>query len=201
MFLVGKQSVSDGNTDIVIDSKEQKSAQSKIANPLAEDVSQSSRVLASFVKLCSNTALGFELAYPKDWFTTYNDPASQCMYFAPYSFVIPESLQTDSEITPISIKIVPTGEWENTIKLYQNPNELYGVVNSTNMQINGRLTTKVESTSTGAGSLPRGFKRVAYLVFDSKNPAIISYNQLEEKDDISTSQKVLDDMVSSLKFF
>lgn len=199
VFLMGRATSKTFDQAKSIEVGLQKSAQSKIASPQAQDAVQSSRVLASYVKLCSNTALGFEVAYPKDWFTTYNDSASQCMYFAPYSFVLPQTV--DKDITPIAINIIKTDEWENTVKFYENPNELFGVVDTKNLQINDRSTTKVQSVSTGSGSLPRGFARVVYLVFDSKTPAVISYNQLDAQDDVVVSQKLLEDIVGSLKFF
>ena len=174
--------------------------QSKIANPQGqENAVQSSQVLASYIKLCSNTVMGFELAYPKDWFTSYNDSKDQCLYFAPYSFILPQVL--DQETTPINIKIIKDDEWEDTVKLYENPNEFYNVITTNNLEINGRLVKQVKSTSTGTGSLKRGFTRTAYLIFNSKTPMIISFNQLEEKDDTVLYEKILEDMVFSLKLF
>lgn len=177
-----------------------KSTQSKIENPQGlGNAVQKSQVLSSFIKLCSNTALGFELAYPQDWFTSYNDSKDQCMYFAPYSFVLPQVL--DQEITPISIKIINPQEWENTLKLYQNPNELYNVITSTNLEINGQSVTKIKSAATGSSSLQRGNTRIVYLIFDSNTPMVATYSQLETKDDIQQYEKTLEDIVESLKFF
>jgi hypothetical protein len=182
------------------DQSQFQNTQSKIANPQGqENTVQSSQVLASYIKLCSNTSLGFELAYPKDWFTSYNDSKDQCLYFAPFSFVLPQVL--DQEITPISIKIVKSDEWEETVKLYENPNEFYNVITSNNLEINGRSVKQIKSTSTGASNLQRGFTRTSYLIFDSKTPMVISYSQLEDKDDTSQYEKILEDMVSSLKLF
>lgn len=176
------------------------SLQSKIANPQGqENAIQSSQVLASYIKLCSNTVMGFELAYPKDWFTSYNDSKDQCLYFAPFSFVLPEI--SDQEITPISIKIIKADEWEDTVKLYENPNEFYNVITSNNLEINGRSVKQIKSSSTGSGNLGRGFIRTSYLIFESKTPMIISFNQLTEKDDNNLYEKILEDMVFSLKLF
>lgn len=201
IFYIGIQTKSGAETDTNLGKKLDSNAQSTIQDPQGSALSQSARVLSSFVKLCSNTTVGFEVAYPKDWFTTYNNPNSQCMFFAPYSFVLPESTQSAGEITPITITIEHVEEWENTVKLYQNPNDLYSVVDSENLQINGRSAIKVQSTTTGSGSLPRGFRRITYLIFDSNTPTILTYKQLEENADISTDEYLLEDMVSSLKFF
>ncbi len=201
IFYVGRNSNKTLLTAADTDWQEQtQSVQSKIENPQGqENAVQSSQVLASYIKLCSNTALGFELAYPKDWFTSYNDSKDQCMYFAPFSFVLPQVL--DQEITPVSIKIVKTDEWDDTVKLFQNPNEFYNVNVSNNLEINGRPATQIKSKTTGSGILQRGLTRTVYLIFDSKTPIIISYSQLEEKDDTDQYEKILEEMVNSLKFF
>lgn len=177
-----------------------KTLSSAIESPQSrEDSALSSKVLASFVKLCSNTALGFEVAYPRDWFTTYNTPQDQCKYFAPFSFVIPEGAQ--DEVTPLTIKIIPPNEWDTTIAFYENPSELYSVKSVENSQINGNLTRKIESVSTGESTLPRGFARVAYLIFDDQKPTVIVYNQLDNNDDLESMKKQADDMAASFKFF
>lgn len=200
VFYVGKYSNKILSDRSQSNEGQPQSFQSKIANPQGqENAIQTSQVLASYIKLCSNTALGFELAYPKDWFTSYNDSKEQCMYFAPFSFVLPQVL--DQEITPISIKIIKTDEWEDTVKLYENPNEFYNVITSNNLEINSRSVKQIKSTSTGTGNLQRGFLRTAYLIFDSKTPMVITYSQLEEKDDTSMYEKTLEDIVSSLKLF
>lgn len=201
VYLAGTNTKHLTSTDDNLAQALENKVQSDIQDPQGGQSVQSARVLASFVKLCANTAFGFEIAYPKDWFTTYNNPQEQCMYFAPYSFVLPASTESAKETTPVSIAIEPVEDWENTVKLYQNPNDLYGIVDSQNLQINGRSVVKITATTTGAGSLPRGFSRIVYLIFDSQKPTIISYNQLEENADVFANEKLLEDMVSSLKFF
>lgn len=158
---------------------------------------QTQAVNSSFIKLCSNTSLGFEVSYPNDWFTTYNSESEKCTFFAPYSFVIPTNIEKD--FVPITIQTVLPEEWESTVTFAENPNDFQNVTSAKNLEINGRPVKKVESMSTGSGLLQRGLVKVSYLVFSSVHPTVITYQQLDAGDDIAEFDKTLDEMVASLK--
>ena len=160
---------------------------------------QSGKVISSFVKLCSNTVYGFEVSYPKDWFTTYNSDTRQCTYFAPYSFVMPQVVEND--FVPIKIEVVASEDWSATVKLFENPNDFQNVLSTKNIEISNRSVEKVEATSTGGGIIPRGFVKISYLVFNATNPLIITYQQLDGKENPEEYKKILDDMVLSLRYF
>ena len=170
-----------------------------IEKPLPYNDVQSSKVIGSSVKLCSNTTFGFEISYPNDWFTTYNSNESQCTFFAPFTFVIPQSVEDN--LTPIKIAVINSADWENTLKFYENPNEFRNVKSVQNIDINSRLIKKVETESTGYGNLPKGLISLYYLVFDAKNPLIIAYTQKDDKENVDQNETVLKEMAQSLKFF
>lgn len=179
------------------DSKE-KNVISTVDRPLPYLDTQSSQVLSAQVKLCSNTAYSFQVAYPGDWFTTYNNKEEECAYFAPYTFIVP--LKSDQDFTPIKIEIITLDEWENTVKFYENPNDLNNVISQKNIDINGHSAKKIELASTGTGAVERGFVKVAYLVFDSDAPLVIYYQQLEQDEDVERNIKILEEIAASLKY-
>jgi len=160
---------------------------------------QSARIIASSIKLCSNTKNGFEISYPTNWFTTYNKEEEKCSYFAPYSFVVPEYVE--KEFVPIEIKALTLEEWEPTVKFFENPNEFQNVISTQNVEIEGKLVHKIESASTGNGSSQKGFVQVVYLIFDSRTPLELKYTQLDSKDDVENIKGVLEEMAKSVKYF
>lgn len=196
LFLLGqKLTVSNADKTTINEPKE---VVEQIQKPLPQDNTQSAQVLSSYVKLCSNTTNSFQVSYPKDWFTTYNQKEEECTFFAPYSFVLPES--PDPDFTPITIKFIDKNTWDQTVSSFQNPSELYNVVNSNNLELNGKSAKYIESQSTGSLK-PKGFIRVTYLIFDSEKPVEISYVQQDEKEDVESSKDVLKNIAESLKYF
>lgn len=171
----------------------------KVINPVPSEDIQSPQVLSKSIKLCSNTTKGFELAYPADWFTTYNEEEDKCQYFAPYSFVIPESKTGD--FAPIQVEALNLEEWEPTVKFFENPNEFYNVISTQTIEINEKLVKKIEAQTTGAGVLPRGFTQMVYLIFDSKTPMQIRYQQLDSLEDVNLSKQILEDISRSVNYF
>ncbi len=160
---------------------------------------QSGSVIASSVNFCSNTVYSFQLAYPKDWFTTYNNKYQECTFFAPFSFVVPGYLEHD--IVPITVVPVAPADWQTTVKLYENPNDYQNVTSTKNVEINGRSTEIIDSTSTGNGFVPLGLVKKSYLIFDGRMPLVIYYQQLNSNEDVLRTEKVLEETVSSLKYF
>lgn len=171
----------------------------EIDKPLPYTDIQSAKIISSAVNLCANTAFGFEVSYPNDWFTTYNSTEDQCSFFAPYTFVIPESSKDD--LTPVKIEAVDAAQWESTSKFYENPNEFSNVRTIQNLDINLRSVKRIETESTGYGNTQEGLVTIYYLVLDAKSPLVISYFQRQKEEDISTYQSVLQELVESLKFF
>ena len=170
-----------------------------INSPVPFADTQVTTIYTSHVKLCSNTTLGFEVSYPKDWFTTYNSESEKCTFFAPYSFVVVQSSQ-DFQV-PIKIEVTSPEDWSVNLKFQQNPNDLQNVISTENTQIGERLAIKIEAQSTGLGQLPRGLVKTTYLIYDSLKPTILSYQQLDEKENVAENKSILEDMVTSLKIF
>ena len=160
---------------------------------------QSGAVISSFAKLCSNTVYSYQLVYPKDWFTTFNTEPQKCSYFAPFSFVVPQDI--DSPFVPISIEVIKSEDSLQTSKFYQNPNEFQNVISVENIQINDKSVQKIRAQTTGDGFLPRGFIIVRYLIQANQNSLVLSYQQLNEKDDTKMYEDSLSEMSSSLIFF
>ena len=131
-FALGR-SLPKNISEQIKEARTQSSLRSQIEEPQPYSDTQSSQVIASYVKLCSNTAFSFQLSYPKDWFTTYNDKQDQCTYFAPYSFVVPPYIEHD--IAPIHVETVSADEWQTTVKLYENPNDFQNVISSKNVDL------------------------------------------------------------------
>lgn len=170
-----------------------------IQSPIPYADNQSGNVIASFVKLCSNTVYGFELAYPKDWFTTYDTDNQKCLFFAPYSFVVPKD--SSDFLVPIRIEVVNSVDWQEILKFYQTPNDFQNIVSSQNLEINGQPAQKIKSTTTQEGILSRGFLKISYLIFDSESPLIITYQQLDASEDVKQFENILSEMVDSLRGF
>ena len=179
------------------ENQNEKNKQVEIPEPYAD--SQTGSIISSSVKLCSNTFYGFELAYPADWFTTYNTDNQKCTFFAPYSFVVPE--QTDKTFVPIKIEVVKIEEWPSTVKFFENPNDFQNIISVQNIDINGKSVKKIKAISTGAGNIQQGFDKLSFLVLDPKNPLILSYQQLDKNENTSLSEGVLEDMTNNLKYF
>ncbi len=195
-YSVGK--ISAGDNDAQVKGASTKVKEDPVERPQPYTDVQSTKIIGSSVKLCSNTTAGFGVSYPNDWFTTYNSPNEQCTFFAPYTFVVPQS--ADDNLTPIKITPIDASKWEDTVKFYENPNEFRNVKTSQNIDVNSHLAKRVEAESTGTGSVPRGFILIDYLVFDAKVPLVVSYVQKQDKDDIGQIDTVLKEMVESLKF-
>ncbi|OGE04518.1 hypothetical protein A3B51_03670 [Candidatus Curtissbacteria bacterium RIFCSPLOWO2_01_FULL_41_18] len=177
----------------------QKITNSSLEKPLPYADTQTPEVIGSHVKLCANTVYGYQLAYPGDWFTTYNSDDQKCRFFAPYSFVITKLVE--DSFAPIEIEVIPPWQWENTVKFYENPNEFYNVLSSQNVEIADKIVKKIETASTGSATIPRGFTKVTYLVLDAKIPLRISYVQLESTDNVNGYKDDLKQIVESLKYF
>lgn len=160
---------------------------------------QSGAVIGSYVKLCSNTQYSFEISYPKDWFTTYDNQKDKCTYFAPYSFTV--FANPDANTVPVKIEVVEPKNWESTVKFYENPNDFQNVISSENIALNGRSVQKIKAQTTGQESLERGLVKISYLVFNSRLPLVFTYQQLDQKDNIEDYEKNLEDIVRSLNYF
>lgn len=197
-YLIGKNS-SLVNILKVQGVKSQKAQESPIDVPVPFADTQSGTVTPKSVKLCANTQQGFQLNYPQDWFTTYNTPDQKCIFFAPYSFVVPAD--TTSFPIPIKIEVLKPTEWLPTVSFYENPNDFHNFVTEQNIALGGKAVKKIELTSTGTQGSPRGSIITVYLVFDDKNPLAISYTQLKENENVEENQKILEEMVSSVQYF
>ncbi len=169
-----------------------------LQKPLPQNEIQSAKVLASSVKLCSNTVYSYQLAYPNNWFTTYNKDPDACSYFAPFSFILPEVV--DRDITPITIKRIDPKQWEETVKSNQNPTEIYNVEKSQKINVNGKLGQFLRLTSTGT-IITTGFVKDIYFLPDENNPLEVSYTQQASKENVADMEKILKDLVDSLKFY
>lgn len=197
-FFWGKHS-SNSISDLVKGVRTQSNIDGKIERPQPYLDTQSGAVIASYVNFCSNTAYSFQLSYPKDWFTTYNDKYQECTFFAPFSFVVPSYVEHD--IVPIHVVAVAPSEWQSTVKLYENPNDYQNVLTSKNIEINGKSVEVIDSASTGNGFVPMGFTKKSYLIFDAQVPLAIYYQQMNANEDTNSMEKVLNDIVISLKYF
>ncbi|EKD57677.1 MAG: hypothetical protein ACD_57C00191G0001 [uncultured bacterium] len=170
-----------------------------IESPMPYADTQSGSVISAHVKLCSNTVYGFEIAYPNNWFTTFLTDEQKCNFFAPYSFVIPKD--TNENFVPIKIEIMNVDQWPGMVKFYENPNDFRNIISVQNINIGEKIIHKVKASTTDEGLLPRDYDILNYLVFDSKTPIIISYQQLSEEDDFASFEKAIEEIVNSLRFF
>jgi len=165
--------------------------------PYADE--QRAEIIPQSVKICSNATFGFKISYPKDWFTTQNNEPQKCTFFAPFSFVVPQIVDTD--IVPIKIEVAKAEDWQSTIVLYSEPNDFQNINSVQSLEINGKAATKVDSMSTGKNQVSKGFFKESYLIFDSKTPLIISYTQMNQNDNLENFKSILKNMVESIKLF
>ena len=197
-YLIGKNS-SLVNKFKVKGVSSQKAQESTVDVPVPFADTQTATVTASQVKLCANTQESFQLSYPQDWFTTYNTEDEKCNFFAPYSFVVPYS--TQSFQVPIKLETIDPAQWLGSVDFYQNPNDFHNFISEQNMVAGGKAVKKIELSSTGISEIPRGFVQMAYLIFDDETPIIITYQQLDEKENVVENKKIVEEMVVSLQYF
>ncbi len=195
-FTVGKIAAGDNQK---VEGVSTDSQENVLEKPLPISDIQSTEILAKSLNFCSNTTHGFEIAYPSDWFTTYNTQDQQCTFFAPYSFIVPQFV--DEDFVPINLEVFSSENWLSYVSFYENPNDFYNIISSNNIEVNGRLVREIETQTTQEGHLPRGFTAVHYLLFDGEKPIRLSYHQLDEKEDILAMRTVLKEMIDSLKYF
>lgn len=177
----------------------QKDIKSPLESPIPAADSQSASIISSYVKLCSNATYGFEISYPKNWFTTHNTDDQKCTYFAPYSFTVPYA--TDIQFTPIYIEVVKPLDWVGTQNYYTNPNDFQNILSIQNMEIGGKAAQKVKASLTAKNPATKGFSKVSFLILDSESPLVLTYQQQDAKEDVAASEKVLEDLARSLKYF
>lgn len=177
----------------------QKDIKSPLESPIPAADSQSASIIASYVKLCSNATYGFEVSYPGNWFTTYNTDDQKCTYFAPYSFTVPYA--TDIQFTPIYIEVVKPLDWVGTQNYYTTPNDFQNILSIQNMEIGGKAAQKVRAALSAKNPVTRGFSKVSFLILDSSSPLVLTYQQQDAKEDAAESEKVLEDITRSLKYF
>lgn len=173
--------------------------ESPLESPVPFADTQTSTITASYVKLCANTVHGFELSYPKDWFTTYNTDQEKCNFFAPYSFIIPQ--ETSNFVVPIRLEIIKPEDWLGSVKFYETPNDFQNITSSQTVEIDGKSVKLIEATSTGQDQTSRGYAKTTYMIFDGANPIVIHYVQTQENENVAESKKVLEEMVSSIRYF
>lgn len=170
-----------------------------IESPLPYADIQSGAVISSSVKLCSNMTYGFEVSYPNDWFTTYNTEDQKCLFFAPYSFVVPQD--THDSFVPIKIEAATPDDWPGIVKFYENPNDFQNVVSNKNIEINGQSVRQIGAVSTGFGVSAKGLVKLTYLVFNSKGPMAFVYEQTGKDENAEKNKRILEDIVRSLRYF
>lgn len=179
------------------------STMSVIETPLEFPVpfadTQTSTITGGYVKLCANTVHGFELSYPKDWFTTYNTDQEKCTFFAPYSFIVPQ--ETVSFIVPIRLEIIKPEDWLSSVKFYENPNDFQNIISSQTVEIGAKSVKLIEATSTGQDQTPTGFTKTTYMIFDGASPIVVRYLQTQENENVEANKKVLEEIVSSIRYF
>lgn len=178
---------------------DKKTQKSPIDSPVPFADSQSTSIKSAIVKHCSNTKLGYEIVYPQDWFTTYNDDDQKCAFFAPYTFTLPTTVEGFN--IPIKIEKHTPEDWPGVVKFYENPNDFQNVVSTQNVEINGRAVQKVIATTTQSGLTARGMRKVIYLYFDAQRPLAFVYEQQDPKEDLVQNEKILEDMVRSVQYF
>ena len=100
------------------------------------------------------------------------------------------------EITALTLE-----DWETTVKFYENPNEFENVISTQTVDVSGHLAKKIETSSTGLGSTPRGYAQLIYLIFDSKTPLQIVYKQFNPGDDVNSAKVILEDIAKSVEYF
>ena len=160
---------------------------------------QSPKIISSSVKLCANATHGYQIAYPNNWFTTYNRDDQKCKYFANFSFIVPEFIE--KQFVPVQVEALTLEDWAPTVKFFENPNEYENVISTKTVEVNSHLVKEIETSATGNGSTPRGYTQLVYLIFDSKTPLQIVYKQLDEKDDVNAAGVTLENMVKSIQYF
>ncbi|HSX19440.1 MAG TPA: hypothetical protein VLE91_04925 [Candidatus Saccharimonadales bacterium] len=197
-FLLGKNS-SLVNSIKIKGVKTQKAIDTPLNSPIPAADTQTATITAAFVKLCANTVYGFEVSYPKDYFTTYNTEDQKCAFFAPYSFVVPYDTTTFQ--IPIKIEVIKPADWGGEVNFAKTPNDFQNIVSVEDIDVNGKSVKKIDATLTGEGSTQKGFVKTTYMIFDDKNPLIVSYVQQDAKDNVDSFQKVLEEMVHSVNYF
>jgi hypothetical protein len=143
--------------------------------------------------LCTNSALGFSIGYPRDWYTEYRFPDQACRWFDPFRFRL--IAETDAFLTALEAhpEQVPfaaaafenrAGQqvvfWEQTV-------------------VNGRQGVRFEMESTDVSVYPEGTRIYRYVVDLGEKGVFVVETRSRPGIDFGAAKGVVDEVVHTLQ--
>ena len=111
-------------------------------------------------KSCSNSAQGFEIGYPEDWYTTQLNPQQACQQFDPMVFTIP----VDGEYPLTALNAVQTtGVFDPAVVATADPIDA-GTILREQTTVDGRPAVRYEWSINETGHYPAGTMRYGYAI-------------------------------------
>ncbi len=140
---------------------------------------------------CANEEDGFVVHYPADWHTNSGEVATECSYFNPEPFEVPEA--TEFFGAAIDIRREPAD-----LEAIAGEDPATRVVESEEVQVAGRPAVRRETEATGRALLPEGTRTYQYLVDVDGETLVLATHDLDDHH-FAQAREVLDDMAATLE--
>lgn len=153
-------------------------------------------------KVCTNTAVGFAIEYPADWFTTQRRPADACARFDPERFTIPFDANLATADVPTAVMILArVGSYGEVLLTSTNAKD-EKVIARADVTVAGRPAVRVEVEQTADKELTPKGTRVYFTIVDRDGFAyvVVVVGKPGEDERYARYRAVLDRMVPTLRF-
>ena len=143
--------------------------------------------------LCTNSALGFSIGYPRDWYTDYRFPDQACRWFDPFRFRL--VAETDAFLTALEAhpERVPFAEVSSENRAGQQ------IVFWEQTVVNGREGVRVEMESTDVSVYPEGTRIYRYVVDLGEKGVFVVETRSRPGTDFAADKGVVDEVVHTLQ--
>jgi hypothetical protein len=145
--------------------------------------------------LCTNSALGFSIGYPRNWYTTYRFPEQACRWFDPYRLRL--IAETDGFLTALEAH-VERGSFAEAA--YENPAG-ERIVFREQIVVNGRQAVRFEMEPTDIELYPNGTRVYRYVIDLGEKGAFFVETRSRPGIDYTADKRVVDKVVQTLQVF
>ena len=164
----------------------------KLKDQVASSSGQPSPSQLDTYQTCTNASKKFSIKYPADWFT--NKTGDACYYFGTTSLV-----DEKTALLTINSSYTPKDFTDLKASLARSDEERI-ILSTSNLEVGGFNTQKVETEATGTGASNKGSRSVYYLLDHPTLPVVFSYTEKTAQPDREKYVEILEVMVSSLTF-
>lgn len=146
--------------------------------------------------LCSNTAVGYAIGHPSDWFTASTTAENECRWFDRREFTLREGTEgptTDLVALPLD------RDFEEQLRLLgAGPDER--LVAQTDMTIAGHRAVRFEIVQEGEGFFPQGTRFYGYLIDGGEVALLVETIHTGAEDDYEDNRPIVDQAAATVRF-